>query len=282
MLHAQMINSGTQSEIILIDDKSSEQFKVLNQELAGLEGVRYYELEKNIGRSRIRNLLTQKAGHDWLLFLDCDSGIPDSLFVKIYLDQLPCGEVVCGGRSYSEKLPDKKYSLHWWYGRNRETREAKDRIQSPYRSFMTNNFMVPKTVLLKIPFNEQLSGYGHEDTLFGYELMKNKISVKHIDNPLLHIGLDPNSEFLAKSREGVKNLAFVYKNLPVGKDFVSMSKLLAWYTLLLHWGLAGMAAFIFRMLKKPLEKNLLGNNPNLLLFDFYKLGLMVQVENRKH
>lgn len=281
MLHYQLVDSGVQSEILLIDDNSLEHFKVLNREIAELDKVTYLELENNIGRSRIRNLLAERAGNDWLLFLDCDSGIPDSLFVKRYLDQLPCEEVVCGGRTYSEALPDKKHSLHWWYGKNRETRETNVRIQNPYRSFMTNNFVVPRAVLCKIPFNEKLSGYGHEDTLFGYELMKNKILVKHIDNPLVHIGLDPNSEFLAKSREGVKNLAFIYENLSVEKDFVNMSKLLSCYSMLLRWGLNGVIAFIFRILKKSLEKNLLGNNPNLLLFDFYKLGFLVQEKNRK-
>jgi len=277
MLHGQIMESGTNAEIILIDDNSADGFKDFNRELAGLERVSYYELEKKAGRSRIRNLLAEKAGRDWLLFLDCDSGLPEPFFVQRYLEHIPCNAVVCGGRVYQEKLADSNYRLHWWYGRNREAKPAAKRAQSPYHSFMTNNFMAPRTVLLKIPFNEQLTGYGHEDTLFGYELMQHKIAVRHIDNPLLHIGLDTNREFLIKSREGVQNLAFIFQNLAVGYDFNDMSKLLAWYHKVSHLGLRRIIVFFFRLIKKLLERNLLGNRPKLFIFDFYKLGLMLQI-----
>ena len=55
----------------------------------------------------------------------------------------------------------------------------------------------------KISFNERLSGYGHEDTLFGYELNKNNIQIHHIDNPVLNGHLDTNEAFLLKTEEGL-------------------------------------------------------------------------------
>ena len=63
----------------------------------------------------------------------------------------------------------------------------------------------------KISFNERLSGYGHEDTLFGYELNKNNIQIHHIDNPVLNGHLDTNEAFLLKTEEGLGNLLKVWE-----------------------------------------------------------------------
>ena len=49
--------------------------------------------------------------------------------------------------------------------------------------------MISKTCFEQISFNEDLQGYGHEDTLFGYELDKKNIQIHHLDNPVLN-GLD--------------------------------------------------------------------------------------------
>ncbi|HSV89096.1 MAG TPA: glycosyltransferase family 2 protein [Bacteroidales bacterium] len=275
-LHAQALELNAGIEILLFDDCSNNHFKEKNRELTSLYLVSYLELSENIGRSRIRNAMAKEARHQHVVFMDCDSQLTDNLFLKRYIEHLPLNEVICGGRIYQDDLPENTFKLHWWYGKNRETIPVRKRVCNPYRSFMTNNFMAPKSVMLKIPFNELLTGYGHEDTLFGYELMRNNIAIKHIDNPLLHIGLQTNLEFLAKTREGVKNLATINKIVKSDSDFARMSKLLVIYNILSLLGLRNMGATLFRMVKKNLENNLLGQSPNLFLFDLYKLGFLLQ------
>ena len=64
-------------EILCVDDTSKATYIKLNDGLEKIKGVNYQLNKKNIGRSAIRNLLTDKAQYDYLLFLDCD--------VKMYL-----------------------------------------------------------------------------------------------------------------------------------------------------------------------------------------------------
>ncbi|MEE4178318.1 MAG: glycosyltransferase family 2 protein [Bacteroides sp.] len=275
-LHRQALLLPAPAELLILDDASDPEFCLLNRELSDLDLVRYEELKENAGRSRIRNLLAKKARFPWILFMDCDSETPDEFFLKRYLDETGEILVVCGGRSYLSQPPADDTFLHWWYGTHREVRGAAERSMNPHLSFMTNNFMIPKSILQRIPFNENIKGYGHEDTLLGYELMKNKVTVKHINNPLLHIGLQGNREFLEKSREGVKNLAFINNYLDDGSELAKMVRLLKGFRLLKRLRLCSTFALGFRMLQKPLEANLLGKKPRLKWFDLYKLGYFCQ------
>ena len=232
-LHCQAFSLNAPAEILILDDASDLEYQIINRELLELEGVKYEELSLNAGRSRIRNLLTKKARFPWIIFMDCDSATPDEHYLKRYLDETDEISVVCGGRTYLPEPPHDNTYLHWLYGNRREVRNAAKRSGNPHLSFMTNNFMIPKSILQRIPFNENIKGYGHEDTLLGYELMKNKVPVKHIDNPLHHIGLQDNRDFLDKSREGVKNLAFINNYLDNGADLAKMVRLLKAYMLLM-------------------------------------------------
>lgn len=271
-LHDQAMSLAVPVEIVVIDDASNEACRKLNREIAEHDLVRYELLPVNAGRSRIRNLLAHKAHYDWLIIMDCDSATPDGLYLKRYLDHTNGNAVVCGGRSYLEQAPEDDTYLHWLYGTRREVRGVDKRSEKPHQSFMTNNFMVQKTMIKQIPFNENIKGYGHEDTLFGYELMKNGVPVKHIDNPLLHVGLQSNHEFIEKSREGIRNLAFINNYLDEGHELGEMVRLLTWFKKLKRFGLCSAFAFFFRFFKGPIEKNLMGRKPSLLLFDLYKLG----------
>ena len=71
-------------EILCIDDKSKANYLELNKDLGKIKGVSYQQLENNIGRSAIRNLLSDKAQFDYLLFLDCDISIGHD-FLKKYI-----------------------------------------------------------------------------------------------------------------------------------------------------------------------------------------------------
>ncbi|MEJ7665840.1 MAG: hypothetical protein WKG07_43150 [Hymenobacter sp.] len=73
-------------------------------------------------------------------------------------------------------------------------------------------------MLVKFPLDERLSGYGHEDTRFGLELARAGVVVRHLDNPVLHDGLEPAAGFLDKSHQAVRNLAQVLRTDGLGAD----------------------------------------------------------------
>lgn len=275
-LHNQIKRVDTQVELIMIDDASNTHFKLLNQPI-GKWGT-YITLNKNVGRAQIRNLFLQHTTAPYLLFLDGDSMIIRDNFIANYLtiirDKQP--PVVCGGRLYPEQLPSAKQSLRWRYGWAKESQSANKRQAHPNRSFMTNNFLVQRTILATIPFDERLSRYGHEDTLFGYELTKQSIEIKHIDNPILNGDIESNALFIEKTEAAVENLAAIIKWKKQDEAFINSIQLSRFY-----FALPPIISSIYRLLfgliiKKPLKYLLLKHKMPLSCFDMYKLGCLAE------
>jgi glycosyltransferase involved in cell wall biosynthesis len=262
-------------EIIVLDDASLDEFKIANRETTKLKGVIYQEEKRNLGRSKIRNKLADLAKYDNLLFLDCDSKIDHNDYLKRYIDNIDNSSVVYGGRKYIDEAPaNVKYRLHWLHGIKREQIPVEIRSAEPNKSFMTNNFIISRSAFDKVRFNEAIRGYGHEDTLFGYDLMKCNITIKHIDNPVIHIGLESDIEFLRKTREGIKNLKRIMSINGNEKKLVKDITLLAYYKKIKKLGIDGILKYIYKKNEHRLIKNLLSKNPNLILFDLYKLGYL--------
>ncbi len=281
-LHLQAGKNLPGFEILLVDDHSGETFRKINFELQELKNVNYTELEENIGRSKIRNLLAQKAKFENILFLDCDVEIIGDDFIKTYYQQIQQGEkVVCGGHLYQENPPEPQNYLHWFYGIKREVKTAAERQKTPNDSFMTANFLISKDVFEKIRFDERISGYGHEDTLLGCELDKLGISAKHIENPVLHAGLDSGVQFLEKTRESLRNLLRLYQNSDFDKSICNRIKALKAYHTTGKLAMHGIIATLFRTFQRKMENNLLGSRPRLFILDFYKLGYLCEVKSGK-
>ncbi len=275
-LQSQCVAMGEEFEIILMDDASNSSFQHLNKQLSKLSGVVYEELEKNIGRAAIRNKLAAKAKYDTLIFMDCDSKVLSRDFIKKYLISAQSDAVVCGGRTYFATPPESPLlMLHWKFGKDREQSDASRRAISPWHSFMTNNFLIPKNIMLQIGFDETLRHYGHEDTLFGLELAALKIPVKHINNPLEHVGLETSNEFLVKSRQALDNLFFLEQS---GK--LIETKLLRHYKLLKRFGLIRILSSIFNRYQSRMEGHLKSSNPSLFVFDFYKLSYFAHITQK--
>lgn len=281
-LHRQAKAAALTVEILLLDDASEPSFREKNGTLKSLPDVNYKELKKNIGRSKIRNQLREKASYRFLLFLDCDTEVPDNDFLNRYIPFLHTNKpvLVYGGRSYHPEPKNDTTLLHWHFGRNREVKHAEIRSSDPYKSFMSNNFLIHKTILEKVPFNEQLKGYGHEDTLLGYELKKQAVPLIHIENPMIHAGLETADEFLDKTDEGLKNLLNIIKILNNDKEFIRSIRVLRSYTLLRRYWLRTAFAVMFRTFEKPIRQNLRGKAPRLWLLDLYKLGKLCHYSMR--
>jgi len=274
-IHQQATAAGIAFEIRCYDDASGTSHTTINSTLAEMDGVVYKEFDENQGRSRIRNLLADDAQFAQLLFLDCDSSTPDSQFIQRYIDAAGENHIVYGGRSYETNAPsNKRFYLRWLYGRERETISATQRSEQPYSQFMTNNFLVPSSIYNSIRLDETLKGYGHEDTLFGVALSDQNIPVVHIENPLLHLGLEDAETFLQKTKEGLSNLHFLIRSGKIGKEV----KIYRYFKRTKKLGMNRLLLKSFRKNESKIVANLTSSNPNLKRFDFYKLGHLLEID----
>jgi len=259
-------------EILVFDDASIDE-KTLseNEKINSLKNCRFQKLEKNIGRSRIRNLLAEKAKYDWLLFLDADILPSNSQFIDKYLESFSKEDsVVFGGIKYPDKSSES-FSLRHKYGSERESLPLTERIKNPYRSFITMGFAVRKEIFHSIQFNEKLAGYGYEDSVFANQLQKNNISILHIDNPVIHMNLETNADFIRKSEMALQNLLSFYNSGAIDADTVKILKI---YLQLKRRNLLFGMCWLFKTFKKQLLQNLNSTKPSLFLFDLYRLGYL--------
>ncbi|MDR3218824.1 MAG: glycosyltransferase [Dysgonamonadaceae bacterium] len=274
-LHLQAGKTGRPFEILLMDDASDEAFEKKNRALA-LDNVRYIQLDKNIGRAKIRNRLAGEARYPYLLFMDCDSAVSSDLYIENYIPHCEPQIVCYGGRKYADKKPDDATYLRWKYGVERECFPAAERRKNPDLGFCTNNFLIHRPLFEKVKFDESLDGYGHEDTFFGLELQAKCIHIRHIDNPLIHIGLESAAIFIEKTENGIINLQRMEKLLAVQyPEHLGHSRLTRTKLRLQKLHLIKPAAWLFKLARKAMKKHLSGKNPSLRIFDLYKLGLLV-------
>lgn len=257
-------------EILCYDDGSPDQaLKKTNLSVSALKGVHYKELPKNIGRSKIRNLLAKDSQYDTLLFIDCDSKILSQDYLKKYIEPSLKHPIIAGGTVYTQDY-DPNFSLRLIYGKQREQRMAHLRMKHPYRYINLNNLLVKKEIYLQNQLDESISTYGHEDTKFGYFLKEKKIPVLHIDNPVDHCGLENNSTFLKKTKEGIKNF---YKITLEG--YGTDTKLYQTYSFLKKFKLFSIYNLYYKIFQSKIEKNLLSGRPSLFYFDLMKLKTLI-------
>jgi predicted glycosyltransferase involved in capsule biosynthesis len=228
-------------EIIAIDDGSEDEFIKLNSSISNLKNVQFISLKKNIGRSKIRNLFLDKTNFESLLFIDCDCSISSENFLKNYQKKLN-NDVVYGGRKHHPIPPkDENLKLRWLYGIKIEDQTLDYRINNPYHSFKSNNFLIKKNILSNNKFDETFTGYGHEDTLLSLELKKDNLC---------------KLEKKMKALNGVKLITY-YKFLRK----IKMDKLLL---------------FIAPSTIRLIELQLLSRSPSLWLFNLYKLLIYIR------
>lgn len=268
-LQEQCKEAGIIYEIIVLDDCSnvlSSDNHLINQ----LSNCSFFILEKNIGRSAIRNLLAKKAQFENILFLDADTFPANSNFISTYISKINEEEkVVYGGIIYQPEKPEKAKLLRWIYGKSREGLGYKERTQNPYISFLTLNFLIKKNIFATISFNEDIPNLRHEDTLFSYNLKQEKIKIEHIDNPVVHLGLETSTLFLRKSEESVVGLHHLVSSKLLPSEYVKLS---LYYQKINTLGLHFFAKKIFKITKQLLRNNLISEKPSLLLLDLYRLG----------
>ena len=259
-------------ELVFIDDCSTDEYR--NHNLSLEDKGNYILLDHNVGRSRIRNLFLEHAKGDYLIFIDNDVKVPEKFLANYVATLSQSPSVVVGGIRYGRRPKDDAYALRYQYGSASETRSAAIRSRHPYRSFMTGNFMIRTDLLRQYPFDETITGYGHEDTMMGYTLGQHQVPILHIDNPVICDYLETNDVFLNKSCEAVANLVALYRVHFQNEAFCHSVRLVETYLKLAHAHLTGIVEAAFKLLRRPLRSHFLaGSATSVAEFNFYKLGL---------
>lgn len=211
-LNKQISMQNVPIEIICIDDKSNDEFREKNIQLK--DKCVYILLDKNLGRASIRNKFLDYTKFNWLLFLDNDSLIDSADYLEKYLAEIKkkMALVICGGTHFLPPLNKTlKNNLCYKISNTSEHNTKLKRRQNVYASFMTNNFAINKQVFNDIKFDETLTTYGHEDTVFGLMLQERKIPITYIDNNVICIANDSNKVFIEKTKQAIDNLSFLSK-----------------------------------------------------------------------
>jgi glycosyltransferase involved in cell wall biosynthesis len=262
------------AEIILIDDASDENFNEIYKE-ASAYADQFIFLEKNVGRSRIRNLFLKHTKGDYLLFLDCDVKIDNINFLKNYLQEITQNrevEVIYGNfktdSSYSKTLRNR-YSIE------REIFSG-DRT-SDFSVFKTVNFIIQREVFRSFLFDETLIHYGYEDYVFAKKMELNDVKFSALNNPVIHVDDTSNEVFLAKTETAMNSLFQLSQNAE-NEKYIKDIKVFSVAKKMKNLGFNKLFVVLYeRFIKKMILKNLLSENPKIKYLDIYKLALLLKI-----
>lgn len=259
-------------EIIVADDGSSDQQIITtNRRINTFACCRYIERQKNVGRAAIRNFLVSESHFPWLLFIDSRMRVRDRYFLQSYLEQDDM-DVIYGGYVVEEKAT-MRHCLRYLYERHfLLNHPASVRQRHPYLDFHTSNFLVRRSVLERIPFDERFKHYGYEDVLYGRQLEEANVRIRHIDNPVLFSGFESNEAFIEKTEEALVTLYSFRREL---KDYSRMIQLT---DKLRHWHLLWLARLGFRLFGKQWRRKCVGGRPTLRAFNLYRVGYYLKVK----
>ncbi len=274
-LHKELSSVEVDWEIRVYDDGSTANSEE-NLTLHTFPHTVFKKLPTNIGRTAIRSLMAEEAQYNWLLFLDADVLPKNYNFIQKYLKHIedPSVDLCVGGIIYENKKPEKEFSLRWAYGKAREAKSAKMRMQNPF-VIVSANLLIRKSVFLKA--NSALDNFYGLDILFGQRLQELHAKAIHIDNPVYHLGLEENSIFLKKSLKAVETTV-ILENKRIMET--NLRPLQLSYVKLKNLGLVNIFSYLISPFEKTMEKNFLSNSPNLFWFDLYRLNYYIKLKKK--
>ncbi len=265
-------------EVISLEDGSTQYLEENKKALSSIENAHHIISKSNKGRITSRLLLAKKAKYDWLLFVDSDILIQNNSFIKNYLNKLDSGyDAIYGGFCYKQEKPEKGLILRWKYGNTYEQVDAASRNKNPYKIVISGNFMIKKNTFIDITSEIDNEGYGY-DNYFGALMKTKKTKVLHIDNNVIHTGLDSNIDFFNKVKRSVETIYDYHTKNPFK---TTENSLLETYKSLSKIGLTGVTSFFYKATKRIIKNQLLSHNPNLTLLQFYKLGYLCSLSSHK-
>lgn len=265
-------------EIIIADDCSPRRDLVCAlRDAVQSMGVRVklLELSNNLGRARVRNLLLREACGTWVLLIDSDARTVHHDYVHRYWSVRHCAEVVVGGILHPLNV-ERSYELRIVYERSFEKeRSVAWRNKHPYAHFSVFNLMARKDVISKFCFDTRCDDYGYEDFFLGIALEEQGVKVYHIDNPLLHTGIDTSEVFLSKVEASVSTLSRLPKNLRCKTGLELYASRLRFFHL------DAVYIKLLSCMQSVVRNQLLSKKPSILLLQLYKLFLYLKYTKEK-
>ena len=264
-------------EIIVIDDGSKNSLICSrNSKINEWENCYFNEQPENTGKAILLNRAIKKATFPLVLLIDSDAKVCSELFITNYLEEAEAADVICGSIITSKAYLRESNKLRFKYemAANR-IRNQKFMNTHPYNCFTTFNVLLKRNIFDQIQFNEEIRSYGYEDTLFGLDLKSHCITIRYIENPLIHTGIDDNETFLLKTETALQNIA----NL--GAQYEQVIKVSRVYNKLESCGLAKIIKVWHHFLGSIERKQLCSGNPSLFVFMIYKLGYYANLKKNR-
>ena len=264
-------------EILVADDASTDESIVnKNEMMEYLPNCEYIRMESNVGRVSLRNWLITNSHFDYVLFIDADAEVISDDFLLMYWEARQQNSVIVGGiktptsaqRGHELRL---KYELA-----AEQQRTLSYRLEYPYDFFSTFNVMFHRAVLEQVVFDERITEYGYEDAMMGVQLAQINVPVIHIDNPLLHTGINDNHSFLTNSEAALRMLN------RLGAPMTKKARVALTYNKVNKMGIGALLRAFFRINKGWMRKNLLSHHPSLFIFNLYKLGYFATLCAAEH
>ena len=273
-------------EIIVADDGSTDAATVQkNAVIEYLPHCRFIESDHNCGRAAIRNLLIHESHGDWILIIDADAEVITDDFVLRYLQaaadvSTPSATtiaaatapiIIVGGLKTPQHAPSGSELRHRYELASDRLRTIEARQQQPAMHFSTFNFMATRSLFDHILFDERCTDYGYEDALLGIEAQRRGYPIIHIDNPLLHNGINDNATFLRNSEAALRTLRHLGPPMTDCARVAQAARKIStpsWR----KYTITPLFIILYKMSCPLLRRNLLSPHPNLHLFAFYKLG----------
>ena len=262
-------------EIIVGDDASTDEATVTRNEMIEfLPNCEFVRMETNVGRACLRNWLIDYSHFDYVLLLDADAEVTSDNFLWKYWTARQENAVIVGGLS-TPLSATKGCELRLKYELAAEKlRTLPFRQKRPYEFFSTFCVMFHRPVFNQVQFDARITEYGYEDALMGVRLSELNIPVIHIDNPLLHTGINDNESFLCNSEAALRTLSML------GEPMTNKARVSQSYNKLVKWKLKPLFLCFYRIGKGAMRKNLLSHRPSLFIFNLYKLGYYASIRER--
>jgi len=108
-------------------------------------------------------------------------------------------------------------------------------------------------------------------------LKQHNISITHIDNAVIHLGLETSKEFLEKTKIATENLVWIAQKHP---ELVAENKIIKADSKLNFFKLTEFYRFVFQSFEYKIKQQLVSKKPSLFLFDLYKLGCFIMAKKQ--
>ncbi|PHR57017.1 MAG: hypothetical protein COA43_12935 [Robiginitomaculum sp.] len=196
-------------EILIYDDGTQD--PVINKALTSLASkistpVRLLFAHENKGRSTARNILTENAKAEWVLFLDADMLPLGENFVADYLREIEKNDsdIIFGGFSVVAEKQSNDTELHRYFSLISDCLSAEERTKFGPQYICSSNLCVRTSVLAACGFDTSFEGWGWEDSEWAARVAKS-YTIKHAEIPALHLGLESTETLLSRFKTSGAN-----------------------------------------------------------------------------